>query len=658
MGAALTLFCGLALHQTPLGEKWENTSYDYLFRFGTYPTNDVVLVVMDNASYDNLQQSREGLWDRDLHRQLLDKLADDKSALVVFDVFFRSNSASSETDEALAAAIRRQGHVVLLEKTEEPQYTGARVVEARLPLKLFADAAAGLGIGEVDETLIRQPDQPPRRHWPFPSPSDLASLPWTAAVMHGARLPQTPAERWLRYYGENGNWTEIPYYLALSNNVPGFFQDKVVFIGQEPKKTDPNVLADDKFRTPYTRWNGKAVGGVEILATTYLNLVQGDWLRRPPEWVEAGLLVAVGVLFGAGLTLVRRWVACGLAVLGFLAIATVAVSLSYYTNYWFDWMTLAGGQLPCALAWAWFSTPLRRQPQVDTTIVLPRPAEPPPDRPETPDYQLQDKPFGSGAYGRVWLARNAIGQWQALKAVYMSGFGSQAGPYEREFNGITHYKPVSEKHPGLLRIDFVSQKKPAGYFYYVMELGDSLTPGWEKDPSTYSPKDLASVRDQAQGRRLPAGECIRICLALCDALDFLHRQGLTHRDIKPQNIIFVRGEPKLADVGLIAEIRTDPQDGTFVGTRGYMPPLPEPPGTPKADIYGLGMVLYVIRTGRDPDSFPGISTTLAEQTKADEFVPLNTVILKACQPDIAQRYASAAQMRDALREVQRLLDGG
>jgi len=105
-------------------------------------------------------------------------------------------------------------------------------------------------------------------------------------------------------------------------------------------------------------------------------------------------------------------------------------------------------------------------------------ASPPQDLPDAPDYELFDPPFGQGAYGKVWLARNAIGQWQALKAVYLAKFGPHHEPYEREFNGIKKYKPVSNQHPGLLRVDFVSTKKAAGYFYYVMELGDALEPGW------------------------------------------------------------------------------------------------------------------------------------------------------------------------------------
>ena len=80
-----------------------------------------------------------------------------------------------------------------------------------------------------------------------------------------------------------------------------------------------------------------------------------------------------------------------------------------------------------------------------------------------------DPPFGEGAYGKVWLVRNAIGQWQALKVIYLANFDNNVGPFDREFNGISRYKPISDKHPGLLRLDFVSRKRE-GYFYYVMEL--------------------------------------------------------------------------------------------------------------------------------------------------------------------------------------------
>ncbi len=657
-GAAVTMLCGFALHQMPIGEKWENASYDYLFRFGQYATNNVVLITMDNAAYTASEQTRDKRWDRSLHEQLLHKLTTDQSALVVFDVFFGPDGASPY-DAALAAAMRGQGHVVLMEKLNGPVDPKAEGFQIVPPQSNFVQAAAGLGVGMVypsgDEEIVRQ-------HWPFPSSEDVVSLPWAAAEVSGARL--SPAERWLRYYGENGGWATLSYQFA-TNEAPGYFSNKVVFIGQAPEQADPTMHENDKFRTPYTRWNGREVGGVEILATTYLNLVRGDWLKRIPEWGEMCLLAVAGILLGGSLCLARRPVACGIAVVVFMGVMLGAVCLSFYTNYWFDWLTVAAGQLPVALGWALLAAPLRRKPLPAQTILLPRPTIAPrapgsniprTEPPDAPDYQLCDTPFGGGAYGNVWLARNAIGQWQALKAVYLSGFADHPAPYDREFKGISRYKPVSDKHAGLLRVDFVSQKKPGGYFYYVMELGDSLAPGWEKDPSLYKPRDLAAVRGLAPNRRLPAGECVRIGLALCGALEFLHSQGLTHRDIKPGNIIFVNGQPKLADVGLIAEIRSGSSEQSWVGTPAYMPPPPEPPGTVKADIYGLGMVLYVIRTGRDPEFFPSVSSTLAEPGKADVFLPLNNVILKACQPDIAQRYDSAAEMQAGLLEVLRLLD--
>jgi len=167
---------------------------------------------------------------------------------------------------------------------------------------------------------------------------------------------------------------------------------------------------------------------------------------------------------------------------------------------------------------------------------------------------------------------------------------------------------------------------------------------------------LVSERGRSRGQKLPLRECLRIGLALADALDFLHRQGLTHRDIKPQNIIFVNGQPKLADMGLIAEIRPPEQKRTYVGTPGYMPPAPELPGTPQADIYSLGMMLFVLSTGRNPAFFPEMSTTLAYSSELADFFPLNLVILKACENDVTQRYATAAEMRRALEAAQKTLD--
>jgi hypothetical protein len=393
------------------------------------------------------------------------------------------------------------------------------------------------------------------------------------------------------------------------------------------------------------------------MATTFLNLVNGDWLRRPPKPVEGMVLVAVGLLLGAGLFRLRPIPALGLSIGAGLAVTIGAVSLPHFTNYWFPWLIIVGGQIPCAFVYSVIASQLNRQIRTITeTVVVAAPlakSSAAAGLPETPDYELIDPPFGQGAYGKVWLARNAIGQWQALKAVYLARFGTDPEPYEREFNGIKRFKPISDKHPGLLRVDFVSTRKETGYFYYVMELGDALDPGWEQVPTSYKPRDLASELVRSSAHRLPVRECVEIGLVLAEALDFLHRQGLTHRDIKPSNIIFVNGRPKLADVGLTAVLLLPDQVRTWVGTPGYMPPPPEPPGTQQADIFGLGMVLYVIYTGHKPNLFPTVSTTLLEGTKQSDFVQLNAIILKACHPDPLQRFSSAGQLHAALLQVQK-----
>jgi CHASE2 domain-containing sensor protein len=155
----------------------------------------------------------------------------------------------------------------------------------------------------------------------------------------------------MRYYGERGAWTTLSYQFALERGGSGFFRNKVVFIGQEPEETASSAPPEqDRFRTPYTRWNGKEVGGVELHVTAYLNLMQDDWLRRVSGRGEMGLLALAGLLLGGSLCLMRRLVACGIAIVVFGGVMLVAVCLSFYTNHWFDWMTIVGGQLPVALS--------------------------------------------------------------------------------------------------------------------------------------------------------------------------------------------------------------------------------------------------------------------------------------------------------------------
>lgn len=637
LGAALTVLCGLLLWGTSLGEPWANASYDYLFRFGSRAiTNRVTLILMDNEAFDQFHQARGQPWDRARHAQLLNKLADDGCALVVMDSFFRATN-NLTIDDALAAAMRRQRQIVLMAEQSQVIHPGLAGAQPTLPAELFLQAAkTNWGVAWLDPDL----DSIVRRQWPFPSPGPFPSLPWTAARLAGAKLKETPQARWLRYYGQNGGCTRMSYQYALTQPA-NYFRDQIVFIGTEPKTSLPDG-DPDKFSTPYTRLTGEASGGVEILVASFLNLLNDDSLQRPPSWIELLLLATTGILLGGGLGRLRvRWalpVAAGI----FPVVTVSAVLLSYYSNFWFPWLIIAGGQMPCALTWT-LVTGLRRVPGVVATAAR----EPVPD---TPGYELFHPPFAEGAYGKVWLARNAAGEWRALKVIYLAKFEGDPDPYEREFAGVQKYQPVSGQHPGLLRVDFVSEKK-LDFFYYVMELGDAVVPGWEDQPARYKPRDLVSERAQLRGRRLPVKDCVRLGIQLSEALDFLHRQGLTHRDIKPQNIIFVRGQPKLADLGLITGIRPLGHQGTLVGTPGFMPPSPERPGTVAADIYSLGMVLYVLCTGRAAALFPEVATTLVSTEEPPEFLPLNDVILKACAPMPDDRYASAAEMRDALKAL-------
>jgi hypothetical protein len=264
---------------------------------------------------------------------------------------------------------------------------------------------------------------------------------------------------------------------------------------------------------------------------------------------------------------------------------------------------------------------------------------PPRPPPAIPDHDLL-RCIGRGSYGEVWLARNVMGTYRAVKIVYRATFDSDR-PYEREFKGLQKFEPVSRTHESQVAVLHVGRNDRDGYFFYVMELADDQRSGQQIDPSRYAPRTLGC--ELKAGGRLPPEQCLRIGLALTTALDHLHQQGLIHRDIKPSNIIYVNGQPKLADIGLVA---TADDTCSFVGTEGYLPP--EGPGTPQADLYSLGKVLYEASTGKDRRDFPELPSQLDSLEKEKGILELNAVVVKACKPIVQQRYQSARQMHDDL----------
>ncbi|HZR19275.1 MAG TPA: tetratricopeptide repeat protein [Verrucomicrobiae bacterium] len=275
--------------------------------------------------------------------------------------------------------------------------------------------------------------------------------------------------------------------------------------------------------------------------------------------------------------------------------------------------------------------------------------------PAIPDHQMI-RCIGQGSYGEVWLARNAVGTWRAVKVVYRHNF-SDPRPYEREFAGIQSYEPISRTNEGLIDVLQIGRNDAEGYFYYVMELADSAaqdqtaaeTPepsGGTKleparnadlDPKSYVPKTLSKVIRQRG--RLSYEECITLGLTLNLALAHLHHHGLIHRDVKPSNIVFVNGVPKLTDIGLVTDLEGAQ---SFVGTEGFIPP--EGPNSPQADLYALGKVLYEASMGKDRNEFPEPVTQLGLDADSRALMELNAVLVRACAPNIKERYRRAEEM--------------
>lgn len=272
-----------------------------------------------------------------------------------------------------------------------------------------------------------------------------------------------------------------------------------------------------------------------------------------------------------------------------------------------------------------------------TTIII--------DSPDMPDHTLL-RCIGQGAFGEVWLARsNATGRYRAVKIVRRQRF-KDGHPYELEFSGLRRFEEVSREHLGFVDILHIKRDPGDKYFCYVMELADDMDGATNLHPDRYEPKTLAN--EMIRRGPLPYADCVRVGLALSAALEELHRRGLVHRDVKPSNIIYVRGAPKLADVSLVAEVDADFR--SMAGSPGYLDERLH--GTPGGDLYSLGKVLYGIATGRTAEDWPALPEPPDSADDAEEFRELSAVFLKACHDDRARRFQSAGEIHAQLLLLQ------
>jgi serine/threonine-protein kinase len=164
---------------------------------------------------------------------------------------------------------------------------------------------------------------------------------------------------------------------------------------------------------------------------------------------------------------------------------------------------------------------------------------------------------------------------------------------------------------------------------------------------------------------LEVDEALSIIEQACDGLDYAHRHGVVHRDVKPGNLLRAReGEVKLADFGIAkaTEQSSITQVGSVLGTAAYLAPEQargEEAG-PSADLYALGVVTYQLISGRLPYEANSL-TELALKQQQEEPPRLDTLVA-AVTPEMAdavavalaldprERYKTGLEMRRALSD--------
>ncbi|MBO7146539.1 MAG: protein kinase [Lentisphaeria bacterium] len=238
---------------------------------------------------------------------------------------------------------------------------------------------------------------------------------------------------------------------------------------------------------------------------------------------------------------------------------------------------------------------------------------------------------GRGGSSEVWFAADPNGIRRAIRIMDKTRFSDEFR-LESESKAVSVYRNIANQHPNLLDILYTGETPE--YLYYVTELADNVN----SFPNQYEADTLAwRIKNRKESRKI----ILSYLEAILNGVEQLHRYEIAHHDLKPENIIFVKGVLKIADPGLIASSNKK----TLGGTPGFRPSW-HLSGI-EADIYAIGKIIYCLMTKEDPTRFPEIPP----ECPIEEFAELNEIALKCCEREPEERYHSIAEIRRDLAAV-------